>query len=452
MLYSLTKSIIHLALRGYFRKIVAIGEENIPKNGPIIFIANHPSALIDPLVVSILIRKKLHFIAGAEFFGKGFKSWLLREQYNMIPVYRPKEGNGKNVDNTEMFSECYKRLDKDGAILVFPEGSSVTQNRLRSLKTGTLRILAGFNKVSPDKVVHVIPLGLNYSSAHQFRSNILMKIGPPIDSEQLPLNADDPQAIKDLTQVLENSLQQEIFHIEDYKLNPLVTNIYELLRHNIISEKESEEKFKVRKELIKVISHFQETEPETVQLTKDLILTYFKQLKQLNIDQYFLNERDKSKYQKKLIVAVFFLPLFFVGLIANSLPFLLTQLWFRSSYLPRLKQKDHNRAINPAFSATISYSIGTLIFLFWFISISIFVSFQTVWWMGFLSFATLYFLGQFSIWYRGVTEYLTGRWKLNSVIKNNPEEIEKLIFSRKKIISLLMGYWKKYESVKSLKV
>ncbi|MFY0598398.1 MAG: 1-acyl-sn-glycerol-3-phosphate acyltransferase [Cyclobacteriaceae bacterium] len=445
MLYHLTKSIIHLALRGFFRKIEVIGEENIPKAGPIMFIANHPSALIDPLIVSIAIKKKLHFIAGAEFFGKGFKSWLLREQYNMIPVYRPKAENGKRVDNTDMFSECYKILNREGAILVFPEGSSVTEKRIRSLKTGTIRILSGFYKTTSKQPVHVIPVGLNYADPHSFKSDVLVKIGAPISNHKLPMKDDSQEAIRSLSMVLEEHLKQEVIHIEDYSLNSLIANVHEILRYNLGSEVDSKKGFDTHKKLVDGVIHFQEVKPEAVQSINNKIDSYFSEIRALGIDHYLLDESKLVQKTSRILLFIGLMPLFAVGLFGNLLPYSITKGIYQVKYRPRLQDESHGQHINPAFSATVSYSIGTLIFLVWFVSISLIAGYLTYWWVGIIAFFSLYLLGQFSAWYRRLGERLIKRWKVRRIFKKNKDKVEELITLRSEIIEELNIYREEFE-------
>ncbi|MEP0368282.1 MAG: lysophospholipid acyltransferase family protein [Cyclobacteriaceae bacterium] len=446
MVYHLTKSIIHLALRGLFRKIHVVGFDNIPPNSPAIFISNHPSALIDPLVVSIIFRKRIHFIAGAEFFGKGFKNWLLRHEFNMIPVYRPKED--KKVDNTEMFSECYKTLEKNGSILVFPEGSSVTEHRLRSFKTGTIRILTGFHKVNPKKHVHVIPIGLNYDDAHRFRSDITVKIGPPIDPEKLPFVNGSKEAIKEMSEVLEEGLRNEIFHIDNYELNPLISNISEIFSHNLrLDSRDPERDFSVKKKMIDAVIHFQETAPKVVEQVKEKIETYFEKIKNLKINHHLLDSKQRRLNPLKVIQLVLFLPVFLIGLCGNLLPFLMTRTLYKIKYHPRLiKNSEHEKPINPAFSATVSFAIGTLIFLFWFLGISITIGVIYHWWAGLIAFISLYLLGQFSTWYRGLGDHLFARWRINRTFRRHKPEVQKLIQLRKEILTDLEKHQKIYES------
>ena len=113
MLYTLLKRIVRMSLHLYFRRIDVIGAENVPEKGPVIFVSNHPSALIDPLLVAITVKRKIHFLAASEFFGKGMKARILKNKLNMIPVHRPWLSKTEKVSNTEMFDECYKSLNED---------------------------------------------------------------------------------------------------------------------------------------------------------------------------------------------------------------------------------------------------------------------------------------------------------------------------------------------------
>ena len=52
---------MRLALKVYFRKQHINGLHNIPKGGPFIIVANHPSSFLDPVSIAILINQKINF-------------------------------------------------------------------------------------------------------------------------------------------------------------------------------------------------------------------------------------------------------------------------------------------------------------------------------------------------------------------------------------------------------
>jgi len=68
MLYRIFKWLFLLAVRGYFRSIHIKGLENIPTSGPIVFVANHNSAFMDPIILAVHIKRSLFFLARGESF------------------------------------------------------------------------------------------------------------------------------------------------------------------------------------------------------------------------------------------------------------------------------------------------------------------------------------------------------------------------------------------------
>ncbi|MDA7803783.1 1-acyl-sn-glycerol-3-phosphate acyltransferase [Crocinitomix sp.] len=180
MIYRLLKILSQLTIYGYFKKVKIVGREHIPAKGPYIFIANHPSAFMDPIVVATSIRPAVYFIAAGEYVGKGLKGWVFRKLLHMIPVYRPTTRPEDMHKNEDMFVKCFEHLSKRGALLVFPEGVSLTEKKLKPLKTGTVRIAIGAETLENFKLgVPIIPVGLNYSDPHSFRSDLFVKISAP---------------------------------------------------------------------------------------------------------------------------------------------------------------------------------------------------------------------------------------------------------------------------------
>ena len=87
MIYRILKPIIKMSLKIFFRRIIILGKTNVPKKGPAIFVANHPSALIDPLMAASSIDRQVHFLAGREWFGNGFKAkFLTSKEHRILPT------------------------------------------------------------------------------------------------------------------------------------------------------------------------------------------------------------------------------------------------------------------------------------------------------------------------------------------------------------------------------
>jgi 1-acyl-sn-glycerol-3-phosphate acyltransferase len=90
MLYNLFQGLFRISIRLFFRSVHIEGREHVPAQGSVLICANHPGALLDPLVVALLIGRRVHFLAKAAIFRVKLAQWLL-PKLNMIPIYRKQD-------------------------------------------------------------------------------------------------------------------------------------------------------------------------------------------------------------------------------------------------------------------------------------------------------------------------------------------------------------------------
>ena len=88
MIYAILKILSRLTIWGYFRKVKIVGRERIPKSGPYLFVANHPSAFMDPIVVASSIRPPVYFIAAGEYVGTGLKGWFFNKALHTLFAFK----------------------------------------------------------------------------------------------------------------------------------------------------------------------------------------------------------------------------------------------------------------------------------------------------------------------------------------------------------------------------
>lgn len=97
-------------------RISAQGRKNIPKKGGFILASNHVSYL-DPVMVGVACPRKLNYMARHDLFSNPiFSRWLF--SVGAFPVKR------KTADIAAL-KEAIKRVEKGGALLLFPEGGRV---------------------------------------------------------------------------------------------------------------------------------------------------------------------------------------------------------------------------------------------------------------------------------------------------------------------------------------
>ena len=212
--YLFVKAYMRLGFAFYFKKILISGIEKIPKKKAILFVANHQNALIDPLLIGAISPRELNFLTRADVFNKPMIKALL-SSVNMMPIYRIKDGRNVISKNEEIFQKCYKILNNNGTILIFPEGNHNIQRRLRILKKGFTRIILGTLENNPDQEIVVVPIGINYTNAKKFASSVHLVFGEPIlvndHHKNSALNGASPELKSEVSQ----AMKKLITHIEN---------------------------------------------------------------------------------------------------------------------------------------------------------------------------------------------------------------------------------------------
>src|SRR3954463_5789585 len=124
-------------VRLYYPQRSVEGAERLPREGPGVFVANHPNGLLDPLLVRVMTGRPARFLAKSTLFGNPLGR-LAMGAFGSIPIYRAQEAGGQaqNVARNEAsFGRCRAELAANGALALFPEGVSHSDPQLRPLKT-----------------------------------------------------------------------------------------------------------------------------------------------------------------------------------------------------------------------------------------------------------------------------------------------------------------------------
>ncbi|MCJ8292430.1 MAG: 1-acyl-sn-glycerol-3-phosphate acyltransferase [Crocinitomicaceae bacterium] len=448
MLYSILKRIIGMSLHLFFRRIDVIGVENIPENGPIIFVSNHPSALMDPLTIAVILKRKIHFLAASEYFGKGLKARVLKNQLNMIPVHRPWLSKKKEVSNVEMFEECYQSLNQDKCIIIFPEASSSTVSKIRELKTGAVRIKAGFEKYTDQKkMVPIIPIGLSYSNPHEFQSRVVVKIGEPILFSPSENDEDLPDLYRSQTNQVQEELKKTIIHIDNTQNEDLVKSICRLFiathrEEKAISGRDKKGDFEFYQSVASAVAHFEETNSAAYTEMSTRIETYFDAINQLGISDDLLEEAEGSKPSVfKWIFMVLGSLIALPSLFVFFTPYQLTKLIFRKKIKSAIEVGSDGGKYHYAFTGTLIFVVGMLLFGIWTPIIGVSVYFiSSSWLIALVSMVLLYPMMRFSMHYAKVGLRLLSYYKGRRIKKMQKERVSFYVSERTRIVQELKKY------------
>nr|MBA3568482.1 1-acyl-sn-glycerol-3-phosphate acyltransferase [Pyrinomonadaceae bacterium] len=88
-------ALLRFAFRVYFRRVEVDGLENVPRKSPVIFVLNHPNALVDPAFLLCLAPRRVSFLAKAPLFKIPVLGFLVRA-LEALPVYR-RQDEGEDV-------------------------------------------------------------------------------------------------------------------------------------------------------------------------------------------------------------------------------------------------------------------------------------------------------------------------------------------------------------------
>ncbi|MEK7253838.1 MAG: 1-acyl-sn-glycerol-3-phosphate acyltransferase, partial [Bacteroidota bacterium] len=217
MLYQLTKPFAKLTLAVYFRKIYLSNLDVIPKDKPVIFAANHPTAFIEPCLLACWLDRRLHFLARGDLY---LKPWLRRlyDTYGLIPIFRLDDaGYGKLKFNFGSFDRVYNAFKEKKAVMILAEGRTKHEKRLRPIMKGTARLVFGAMEKYGDLDIHIVPTAVNYTNPDQFRSVAMIDFGAPIRaSEYLEIYREHPfKAVTQLTREISKRLGERVIHVQN---------------------------------------------------------------------------------------------------------------------------------------------------------------------------------------------------------------------------------------------
>lgn len=174
--------VARVALRLLFREVVVEGRERVPRDKPLIVVANHFNGFIDPVMLMTVFGRLPRFLAKATLWDRpAFRPFLAVA--GMIPVYRRQDGAGVSA-NSSMFAACHDVLSRGALIGVFPEGTTHDDLAIHGMRTGAARIALGA-RASGVAGIAIVPAGLTFDDKIALRTGVLARVGRPIDVDEV---------------------------------------------------------------------------------------------------------------------------------------------------------------------------------------------------------------------------------------------------------------------------
>lgn len=126
MLYAFARFIFQVYFALFYR-VRTEGLENVPKTGPVLMCANHPTGL-DMFLIGTRMKRQINYMAKAELFRNKILAYLLKH-IAAFPVSRGKGDVGS-------VKTAYKLLEDGKIVGIFPEGTRTKKKDIGKRKAG----------------------------------------------------------------------------------------------------------------------------------------------------------------------------------------------------------------------------------------------------------------------------------------------------------------------------
>ncbi|MCK5150066.1 1-acyl-sn-glycerol-3-phosphate acyltransferase [Candidatus Pacearchaeota archaeon] len=189
-----------------YHNIKYSGEENIPKEGPVLFVPKH-RFYRDIVLEAILLHKacnrfgnwmmasylpSIFEYCGAFKVARGKEAMKVKDRKKRLRIVE--EGKKINEDAFKYVEFLYK---KGEAVIVHPEGTR-NKKKMGKISNKIFEFTRNFEKYSGIKIP-VVPIGIEYKSQGIPRSKVYLRVGKPLDVNTPKLEEIVEKEIKNLS-------------------------------------------------------------------------------------------------------------------------------------------------------------------------------------------------------------------------------------------------------------
>jgi len=303
-------SFLRFCLRVFFRRIEVVGLENVARDRPVIFAANHPNGLVDPLFVLCFASRPVSFLAKAPLFRYPLVGWFARA-LESIPVYRKQDGTAGS--NKETFARAREVLAGGGSIAIFPEGSTHSEPRMRELKTGAARIALSCGG-------EIVPTGIYYTAKQAFRSAALVVFGTPIVVRAEPLSDDgEPgaQSVDAVTAAIEDRLRALTLEADSHAALDLIDDAAQIFS----SKDDLRLQLELRRRFVAGYHLLAVGDPARLERLQSRVIRFVAELEASSLDAADLSMSKRGRHGSRLVTVLMLLPLAVLGAMIHYLPY-----------------------------------------------------------------------------------------------------------------------------------
>ncbi len=218
------KRIVYWLVALLYERVEVYQPPGETSEGPELGVSNHFGGFADPLLLIYAMDRVPRFIARDVIWkiplAKSAMNWI-----GAIPVHKREDKGKARTSNDEMFRSTYEALRDGDLLVIFPEGITVDDPSIASIKTGAARIALGA-KASGVEGLEILPAGIHYEDKASLRSKVFVNIGRATNLDATigdyvepgdPVSADNRSAVRKLTDDMEVRLRKTAPNFTDWR-------------------------------------------------------------------------------------------------------------------------------------------------------------------------------------------------------------------------------------------
>lgn len=393
MVRTLITTLLRLALRIYFKRIEVAGIEHVSATTPLIFVLNHPNALVDPVFLLCLTPRPVSFLAKAPLFRMPVLGPLIKAM-DSLPVYRRQDEGEDVTKNEETFVAARKLLAGGGTIGICPEGVSHNAPGLRPIKTGAARIALASVSTGDVPNLQIVPAGLYYTSKTHFRSSALLYFGRPIPVKPHVLEPDGSpprDAVRELSSQIEKALREVILDAHHEEALHTIARAERIFSAETPEEESLADELELQQRFVRAYAVLQERAPERLERLEVRMRRFEAELEQAGVDPDNLSPPRSTiaVFAQVFKRSAIFLLMLVPAIIGTAIHFPAYRL---GGYLSTKFSQDSEDVIS-----TIKIISAMLLFPLTWLIVAV-VSYSLLgWWVALLSIAVIPFCGYVAI-------------------------------------------------------
>ncbi|MBX7056757.1 MAG: 1-acyl-sn-glycerol-3-phosphate acyltransferase [Leptospirales bacterium] len=355
-LYYAFRTLFRSAIRTQHREIQAIGLENIPPDGPVMLVGNHPNSYLDYLNLLQVVRHPIAVAAKDTITNMPYLGPLLRRGMLMTPISRKIDQEDNDISesdrreaNERSLRECVEALVNGRLFNIFGEGASTDSRKLNKIKLGFMHIAIQAEKEFNFQLnLRIVPYGLYYDRINKFQSSVVVVFGRPFKLQELikippdflSLDEEKRRDIEKKLMVegkarLQRDIEEMIISIPDKGLVDLIDDSVALYSSSPVKYMNAfgniREKYRMSKNLADAIlraSHHGPGRERLVELRR-LLMDYQRKLRETHMrDDVVRREHTWAEfgfYVKAMFKGMLLYPLILIGFLANYPPRLMAR-------------------------------------------------------------------------------------------------------------------------------